>query len=99
MNIEEKINKLRKELHQHNHNYYVLDNPVVSDYDFDLKLKELQELEEINPEFFYPNSPTQKVVGAVTNNFKTVTNDYSMYSLSKSYLKEELEDWEKTIKK
>src|SRR5690606_35401343 len=99
MNIEEKINKLRKELHQHNHNYYVLDNPVISDYDFDLKLKELQELEEKNPEFFDPNSPTHRVGGAVTKNFKTVTHDYPMYSLSNSYSKDELEDWEKRIKK
>lgn len=99
MQIEKKINDLRTELHQHNYNYYVLDNPVISDYDFDLKLKELQELEEKHPEFFDPNSPTQRVGGAVTKNFETVRHDYPMYSLSNSYSREELEDWEKRIKK
>ena len=99
MQIEKKINDLRKELHQHNHNYYVLDNPVISDYDFDLKLKELQELEEKHPEFFDPNSPTQRVGGGITKNFETVPHDYPMYSLSNSYSREELEDWEKRVKK
>src|SRR5690606_11678081 len=99
MQIEKKINDLRKELHQHNHNYYVLDNPVISDYDFDIKLKELQELEEKHPEYFDPNSPTQRVGGGITKNFETVAHDYPMYSLSNSYSREELEDWEKRIKK
>lgn len=99
MEIKERILNLRKELDQHNYNYYVLDNPVISDFDFDLRLKELQELEDENPEFFDPNSPTQRVGGAVTKNFATVVHDYPMYSLSNSYSKEELEDWEKRIKK
>lgn len=99
MNIKEKILRLRKELHQHNYNYYVLDEPVISDYDFDILLKELQELEDNNPDFYDPNSPTQRVGGAVTKNFETVVHDYPMYSLSNSYSKEELEEWEKRIKK
>ncbi|MDT0644365.1 NAD-dependent DNA ligase LigA [Zunongwangia sp. F363] len=99
MDVEKKINKLRQELQQHNYNYYVLDKPEISDYDFDMKLKELQELEEKHPEFYDENSPTQRVGGAVTKSFATVVHDYRMYSLSNSYSKEELEDWEKRVKK
>ena len=99
MDIEKKIIKLREELHQHNYNYYVLDQPEITDYEFDIRLKELQELEDKNPQFFDPNSPTQRVGGAVTKNFETVAHHYPMYSLSNSYSKEELEDWEKRIKK
>jgi DNA ligase (NAD+) len=99
MNIEEKINRLREELHHHNYQYYVLDKPEISDYDFDVKLKELQELEEKHPEFEDPNSPTLRVGGAVTKNFATVVHEFRMYSLDNSYSKEDLEDWEKRIKK
>ncbi len=99
MNIEEKINSLRKELNLHNYNYYVLDQPKISDYDFDMKLEELQSLEEKHPEFFDENSPTQRVGGAITKSFATVVHAYRMYSLSNSYSKEELEEWEKRIKK
>ncbi len=99
MDIEERINSLREELHQHNYNYYVLDKPVISDYDFDTKLKELQKLEDHNPEFYDPNSPTQRVGGTVTKQFETLAHDYPMYSLSNSYSREELEDWEKRVKK
>ena len=99
MKPEEKIKKLRTELHRHNHNYYVLDEPEISDYEFDQKLKELQELEEKHPEFYDENSPTLRVGGAVTKNFATVVHEHRMYSLSNSYSKEDLEDWEKRIKK
>ncbi len=99
MNIEEKIKQLREELHQHNYNYYALDKPVISDYEFDMMLKELQDLENKHPEFFDANSPTQRVGGTVTKNFETVVHDYPMFSLANSYSKEELEDWEKRIKK
>jgi DNA ligase (NAD+) len=99
MTIEEQINALREELRAHNYNYYVLDNPVISDYDFDQKLKELQKLEEENPEFYDPNSPTLRVGGAVTKNFETVFHDHRMYSLDNSYSKEDLQDWETRIKK
>src|SRR5690554_7885531 len=99
MNIEQKILQLRKELREHNYNYYVLDNPVISDFEFDLKLKELQELERANPEFYDPNSPTLRVGGEVTKNFETVPHTYRMYSLENSYSKEDLEDWEKRIEK
>ncbi|MCH4824187.1 NAD-dependent DNA ligase LigA [Gramella lutea] len=99
MNIEKKVQDLREELQQHNYNYYVLDNPQISDYEFDMKLKELQELEEKHPEFDDPNSPTRRVGGAVTKNFETVVHDHRMYSLSNSYSKEELEEWETRLRK
>ncbi len=99
MTVKENIESLRKELREHNHNYYVLNNPIISDYDFDMMLKELRELEEHHPEFQDPNSPTLRVGGGVTKNFKTVVHDYRMYSLDNSYSKEDLEDWEKRIQR
>lgn len=99
MSIQETIQALRNELNQHNYNYYVLDNATISDYDFDIKLKELQDLEDKHPEFFDENSPTQRVGGAVTKNFKTVAHQYRMYSLDNSYSKEDLLDWENRIQK
>ncbi|MGB0789576.1 MAG: NAD-dependent DNA ligase LigA, partial [Marinirhabdus sp.] len=99
MTPEEKIKQLRDQLREHNHNYYVLDSPTVSDYEFDVKLKELQALEAAHPQFLDPNSPTLRVGGAVTKNFETVAHRSRMYSLDNSYSKEDLEDWEKRIKK
>lgn len=99
IDIQKKITELREELRQHNHNYYVLDNATISDYDFDIKLKELQKLEEENPKYFDANSPTQRVGGGITKNFETITHMNRMYSLDNSYSKEDLEDWEKRIQK
>ncbi len=99
MTIEQKIESLRDELRQHNHNYYVLDNATISDYDFDIKLKELEKLEAENPQFFDANSPTQRVGGEITKNFETITHKNRMYSLDNSYSKEDLLDWEKRIQK
>lgn len=99
MTIEEQIKKLRKELSEHNYNYYVLDNPTISDYEFDIKLKELQSLEAKYPEFYDANSPTQRVGGEITKNFETVPHEFRMYSLDNSYSKEDLNDWEARIKK
>lgn len=99
MSIQETIQTLRDELNQHNYNYYVLDNATISDYDFDVKLKELQELENKHPEFFDENSPTQRVGGTVTKNFKTIAHQYRMYSLDNSYSKEDLLDWENRIQR
>ena len=99
MNIQQNIYQLREELNKHNHNYYVLDNPIISDFDFDLKLKQLQILEHQNPQFFDENSPTQRVGGTITKNFQTVAHDYRMYSLDNSYSKEDLLNWEKRIQK
>jgi DNA ligase (NAD+) len=97
--IQLKIQKLREELNLHNNNYYVLDNPSISDYDFDIKLKHLQDLENQNPDFFDDNSPTQRVGGTITKNFETVTHDYRMYSLDNSYSKEDLIEWQNRIQK
>ncbi|RBP32696.1 DNA ligase (NAD+) [Oceanihabitans sediminis] len=99
MNTKEYIENLRNELREHNYNYYVLDNPTISDYDFDIKLKELQALEEKHPEFYDANSPTHRVGGEVTKNFNTVVHDHRMYSLDNSYSLEDLLDWEARIKK
>ncbi|TYP99385.1 DNA ligase (NAD+) [Tenacibaculum adriaticum] len=99
MTTQQKIQSLREELHQHNYNYYVLDKPTISDYEFDIKLRELQELEDKNPEFYDPNSPTQRVGGEVTKKFETATHKNRMYSLDNSYSKEDLLDWEKRIQK
>ncbi|GAL80122.1 DNA ligase [Algibacter lectus] len=98
-NIKKQIQELSDELRMHNHNYYVLDNATISDYDFDIKLKELQELEAKHPEFTDANSPTQRVGGAVTKNFETIKHAQRMYSLDNSYSKEDLLDWEARIKK
>ncbi|MGB1167290.1 MAG: NAD-dependent DNA ligase LigA [Flavobacteriaceae bacterium] len=97
--IAEKIAALRKTLHEHNHRYYLLDAPVISDQEFDLLLRELQDLEEAHPEFYDPNSPTQRVGGGVTKSFETVAHRFPMYSLSNTYSKEELEQWEERIRK
>jgi len=99
MNVKKQISNLREELRLHNYNYYVLDNATISDYDFDIKLKKLQRIEEEYPEFYDANSPTQRIGGAITKNFNTIRHDYRMYSLSNSYSKEDLEDWETRIKK
>ncbi|WP_026978156.1 NAD-dependent DNA ligase LigA [Flavobacterium tegetincola] len=99
MDISQKIQSLRDELNLHNYNYYVLDNAVISDYDFDVKLKELQDLETKHPEFFDASSPTQRVGGAITKNFNTVVHQNRMYSLDNSYSKEDILDWENRIKK
>lgn len=99
MSIEQRIIELREELRTHNYNYYVVDNATISDYEFDIKLKELEKLEEENPQFFDPNSPTQRVGGDITKNFETVVHKNRMYSLDNSYSKEDLLDWEKRIQK
>lgn len=99
MTIKDRIESLRDELRQHNYNYYVLDNATISDFEFDMKLKELEKLETENPEFFDANSPTQRVGGQITKNFETVTHKNRMYSLDNSYSREDLLDWEKRIQK
>ena len=99
MNISEKIFSLRKKLHDHNYRYYVLDDPLISDYDFDMMLKELEQLEEDNPQFFDSNSPTQRVGGDITKSFDTSVHKTPMYSLDNSYSLDDLKEWEKRIKK
>lgn len=99
MSVLDTIKSLREELNQHNYNYYVLDKPTISDFEFDQKLKQLQDLETLHPEFFDENSPTQRVGGMITKNFETVKHEYRMYSLDNSYSIEDLQDWETRIQK
>ena len=99
MNVLEIIKNLREALNQHNYNYYVLDKPTISDFEFDQKLKQLQELETQHPDYFDENSPTQRVGGSITKNFETVQHEYRMYSLDNSYSIEDLQDWETRIQK
>ena len=96
-NIQQKIERLRHELEQHNQNYYLLDAPSISDYDFDMLLEELQDLEAKHPEFYDENSPTVRVGGGITKVFPTVQHQFRMYSLDNSYDFGDLEDWEKRI--
>ena len=99
MTIKDQIIALRNELNLYNHHYYILDDPLVSDYEFDMKLKQLEKLEEDHPEYRDDNSPTLRVGGAVIKRFDTVVHNHRMYSLDNSYSKEDLEDWELRIKK
>jgi DNA ligase (NAD+) len=96
-NIQQKIEDLRKELHQHNYNYYVLDESTISDSEFDKLLQELKKLEERYPQFIDKNSPTLRVGGKITKNFPTVQHKFRMYSLDNSYNFSDLENWEKRI--
>ncbi|MBQ7748738.1 MAG: NAD-dependent DNA ligase LigA [Paludibacteraceae bacterium] len=91
--VKARIEALRTELHKHNYNYYVLSQPVISDYDFDQKLRELQDLENAHPEFFDPNSPTQRVGSDVSKEFSQVKHKYPMLSLGNTYSKGEVQDF------
>lgn len=99
MDIQQTIQDLREELNLHNHNYYVLDNPTISDLEFDQKLKHLQDLEAKYPEFYDESSPSLRVGGTITKNFKTIVHENRMYSLDNSYSKDDLQDWEVKIQK
>ena len=94
MNVKEKIIFLRKELHKHNHLYYVQDQPKLTDYQFDQLLKELKVLEEQNPSFFDINSPTQRVGGGLITGFETIKHSYPMLSLNNTYSEQELIDFD-----
>ncbi|MBL6643017.1 MAG: NAD-dependent DNA ligase LigA [Flavobacteriaceae bacterium] len=99
MEIEKKIRTLRESLHEHNYLYYIKDSPEISDYEFDQLLNTLVALEQLYPEYFDPNSPTQRVGGGITKDFKTRSHRYPMYSLSNTYSKEELTDWANRVEK
>ena len=99
MEIEKKIRTLRESLHEHNYLYYIKDSPEISDYEFDQLLNTLVALEQQYPEYFDPNSPTQRVGGGITKDFKTRSHRYPMYSLSNTYSKEELTDWANRVEK
>lgn len=97
--IKKRIAELTEQINRHNYNYYVKSAPVISDYDFDMLLKELEQLEKEHPEFVFPNSPTKRVGGDITKKFESVTHRYPMLSLSNTYSREEIIDWENRIKK
>ena len=99
MNIEKEIKLLRDELHNHNKLYYIDDSPIISDYEFDMKLRKLKILEEKYPNFYDSNSPTQRIGGEITKNFDSEKHQYKMYSLDNSYEIEEIYEWQKRIKK
>lgn len=99
MNIQQEIINLRNQIHKHTHLYYVEDSPIISDYEFDELMKNLIELESANPIFYDPNSPTQRVGGAISKTFKTVKHDYPMFSLDNSYSKDDLNDFNERILK
>jgi DNA ligase (NAD+) len=92
-----KIEELRTILSEHNYKYYVLAEPSISDFEFDKLLEELQSLEAQFPQFIHPDSPTQKVGGAVNKNFETYTHDYAMLSLGNTYNEEDLKDFDNRI--
>lgn len=96
---QKKIEELRKELDEHNYRYYVLADPTISDFEFDQKLTELQKLETDHPEYFSSESPTQRVGGTVTKEFKNVKHKYPMLSLSNTYNEEELREFDDRIRK
>lgn len=93
------IDRLSAELAHHNHLYYVNSTPEISDYDFDVLLKKLQELEEKYPEFASENSPTKRVGGDITKKFETVVHKYPMLSLSNTYSEDDISDWVTRITK
>jgi len=98
-NPKNRILDLRKSLNEHNHKYYILNHPVISDVEFDSLLSELQDLEKKYPEFDDPNSPTRRVGGDLSDKFEKVAHRFPMLSLSNTYSKEEIIEWENRVKK
>jgi DNA ligase (NAD+) len=96
---KQRIEELTKSLNQHNYNYYVLDKPTISDFEFDALLQELVLLENAHPDYVLPDSPTKRVGGEITKNFKTVEHRYPMLSLGNTYSFEDLKDFDERIKK
>ena len=95
---QNRIQQLSVELEQHNYNYYVLDNPTISDLQFDVLLEELISLEKQFPEFLSASSPSQRVGGTITKEFKTVKHKYPMLSLSNSYSAEDMVDFDRKVR-
>ncbi|MCD8291199.1 MAG: NAD-dependent DNA ligase LigA [Prevotella sp.] len=95
----ERILQLRKELHEHNYKYYVLNSPEISDQDFDFMMRELQDLEDRHPELADPNSPTQRVGSDISQEFVQVTHKYPMLSLANTYSQQEVETFYNSVKK
>lgn len=93
MSTKEEIELLRQQLHQHNYNYYVLNQPTISDYEFDQMMRKLQDLEMFFPQFYDPNSPTQRVGSDINQAFKQVPHKYPMLSLANTYSISEVRDF------
>ena len=93
MDERQRIEQLRRELHEHNHRYYVLNQPSISDQDFDFLMRELQDLEARHPELYDPNSPTQRVGSDLQEGFLQVTHRRPMLSLANTYSAEEVREW------
>ncbi len=99
MDAKERIDRLREELNRHNHNYYVLNSPEISDRDFDMMMKELEALEKEHPEFADELSPTQRVGSDLTKGFEHVVHERPMMSLSNTYSVGEVDEWGARIDK
>ncbi|MEM6801423.1 MAG: NAD-dependent DNA ligase LigA, partial [Bacteroidota bacterium] len=99
MSPEERIKALSTELAQHNYNYYVLDKPSISDYEFDMKLKELEALEKEYPQFQQADSPSLRVGGEITKNFESFQHIRPMLSLNNSYSQEDIGDFDEQVEK
>ena len=99
VDIQSKIEQLTQELNEYNYQYYVLAQSLISDYDFDQKLKELESLEAQYPQYRDPNSPTLKVGGDITQKFKTVKHKWPMMSLGNTYNEQELKDFDNRVRK
>ena len=93
MDEKQRIEQLRRELHEHNHRYYVENQPSISDYDFDQLMHELQQLEARHPELADPNSPTQRVGSDLQTEFRQVAHKYPMLSLANTYSEQDVRDW------
>lgn len=98
MDIKEKIGQLREKINYHNHKYYVEDNPEITDYEYDMLLRELKEWEEKHPELITPDSPTQRVGGKPLSGFKAVIHNIGMQSLTDAFNKDELYDFDKRVR-
>ncbi len=99
MNEKQRIEQLRSELHVHNYKYYVLNQPEISDQDFDFLMHELQDLEAKHPELYDPNSPTQRVGSDLSQEFKQVEHKYPMLSLANTYNEQDVAEWYDSVKR
>ena len=97
--VQERIKYLREELDKHNFNYYILNQPTISDYEFDMRMEELIGLEKQYPEFQDENSPSQRVGSDINKEFKQVAHRYSMLSLSNTYTEEEVREFDERVRK
>ena len=99
MDEKERIIQLRRELHEHNHRYYVLNQPTISDQEFDFMMHELQDLEARHPELYDANSPTQRVGSDLNQEFKQVEHRYPMLSLANTYNEQDVAAWYDSVEK